>query len=106
MAGACVGTISDVEVSRVLIITGEVTIYSARPARGMKDDRPVWSIVVTGLGPVAPGCDRMAVGRGDTSMATLKVDCSPSYETSLARYKYGDINSAKVSRNVEVGSSP
>ena len=105
MTGACIGIMSDVEVSTLFIITGEGTIYSARPARGMKDDRPVWSIVVTGLGPVAPGCDRI-VGRGDTSMATLKVDCSPSYETSLPRYEYGDINSAEVARNVEVGRSP
>jgi hypothetical protein len=106
MAGACIDTISDVEVSRLVFIAGEETIYSARPARGMRDDRLICSIVVTGLGPVAPGCGRIAVGRGDTSMATLNVDCPPSYETPLPRNQYGDINSAKVARNVEVETNP
>jgi hypothetical protein len=84
MAGACIDSTSDVEGSRLFVIAGEESIY---PARGMKEDRLVWSIVVTGLGPVAPGCDRIADGRGDTSMATFKVDCPPSYETLLPSYK-------------------
>jgi len=64
----------------------------------MKDDRPAWAIVATGLVSIAPGaddCGRVAIGRGESNMEMSNVDYPTTYETSLHAI-YRDINCAKM----------